>query len=319
MGWSCPASAPSPGRWSGSPSSASTRRSPSAPAPATPVLGICLGFQLLFDSSTELGGAQGLGLVAGAVEGLDAAGVKVPHMGWEPVRWERESELSAGIESETPFYFVHGFAPRPADAADVLATAVHGDPLRLRDRAPAALRGPVSPREVERRRPAAAAQLRRHLRGGPRVILLSGDRRARRARRAARAGRLRARDRLRRRPARRRRALGRSGCRGSARRRPRRGPRGRPGQHRARGADLRGGLGSGPGRRRAAPGRRRRRRARGGGGPRGPRHRGALRSRPDRGARGGARRPDRRLGRRPRRAGSRSRAGSASRRSAPWI
>jgi len=92
----------------------------------TPMLGICLGFQLLFDSSTELGGAEGLGLVAGMVEGLDAAGAKVPHMGWEPVRWERDSELSAGIESETPFYFLHGFAPRPADSADVLATAVHG-------------------------------------------------------------------------------------------------------------------------------------------------------------------------------------------------
>ncbi len=91
-----------------------------------PVLGICLGFQLLFDSSTELGGSQGLGLVPGAVEGLDASAVKVPHIGWEPVRWERESELASGIADGTPFYFVHSFAPRPAETGDLLGSAEHG-------------------------------------------------------------------------------------------------------------------------------------------------------------------------------------------------
>jgi glutamine amidotransferase len=92
----------------------------------TPVLGICLGFQLLFDSSTELGGAAGLGLVDGEVRGLDAQGLKVPHIGWEPVSWVRPSALTEGIDEATPFYFVHGFAPRPSQEADVLATAVHG-------------------------------------------------------------------------------------------------------------------------------------------------------------------------------------------------
>jgi glutamine amidotransferase len=93
----------------------------------TPVLGICLGYQLLFDSSTELGGADGLGLIGGPVRSLDAPGLKVPHMGWEPVRWERDSELTDGIESETPFYFVHGFTPVPEDDVDVVGTAVHGE------------------------------------------------------------------------------------------------------------------------------------------------------------------------------------------------
>ncbi len=93
----------------------------------TPVLGICLGFQLIFDSSTELGGAPGLGLVGGEVSGLRAPGLKVPHMGWEPVRWERDSELCDGLADGTPFYFVHGFAPRPRDDADLLATAEHGE------------------------------------------------------------------------------------------------------------------------------------------------------------------------------------------------
>jgi glutamine amidotransferase len=90
-----------------------------------PILGICLGLQLLFDSTTELGGADGLGLLPGEVDGLDADGLKVPHIGWSPVRWERGSRLAEGIESETPFYFVHSFAPRP-EAGDLLGTAVYG-------------------------------------------------------------------------------------------------------------------------------------------------------------------------------------------------
>jgi glutamine amidotransferase len=90
-----------------------------------PILGICLGLQLLFDSTTELGGATGLGLLAGAVDGLDADGLKVPHIGWSPVRWERESRLAEGIETETPFYFVHSFAPR-AQAAELLGSAAYG-------------------------------------------------------------------------------------------------------------------------------------------------------------------------------------------------
>jgi imidazole glycerol-phosphate synthase subunit HisH len=96
-------------------------------AAGTPVLGICLGFQLVFDSSTELGGAEGLELVAGDVSALDAPGLKLPHIGWEPVRWERDSELTAGIASGTPFYFVHGYTPRPADNATVVGTAEHGE------------------------------------------------------------------------------------------------------------------------------------------------------------------------------------------------
>jgi glutamine amidotransferase len=90
-----------------------------------PILGICLGLQLLFDSTTELGGAEGLGLLPGAVDGLDAPGLKVPHIGWSPVRWEKQSRLSEGIESETPFYLVHSFAPK-AESADLLGSAAYG-------------------------------------------------------------------------------------------------------------------------------------------------------------------------------------------------
>jgi len=90
-----------------------------------PILGICLGLQLLFDSTSELGGAAGIGLLPGGVAEFAADGLKVPHIGWSPVRWERDSRLTEGIETETPFYFVHSFAPSP-DGGDLLGSAAYG-------------------------------------------------------------------------------------------------------------------------------------------------------------------------------------------------
>ena len=92
-----------------------------------PVLGVCLGMQLLFDSSTELDGAEGLGLLGGPVGPISANGYKVPHIGWSPVRWERPSKLTEGLGEETPFYFVHSFVPRPEQSSDVLGTAEYGE------------------------------------------------------------------------------------------------------------------------------------------------------------------------------------------------
>jgi glutamine amidotransferase len=92
-----------------------------------PVLGICLGLQLLFERSSENEGAEGLGLVGGTVEPLRAPRLKVPLIGWSPVRWERDSALTEGLGGETPFYFVHSFAPRPAVPAEVLGTAEYGE------------------------------------------------------------------------------------------------------------------------------------------------------------------------------------------------
>lgn len=90
-----------------------------------PILGICLGLQLLFDSTTELAGADGLGLLSGEVDVLDSPGLKIPHIGWSPVRWEKPSRLVEGIDSETPFYLVHSFAPDP-ESGDLLGTAAYG-------------------------------------------------------------------------------------------------------------------------------------------------------------------------------------------------
>jgi glutamine amidotransferase len=92
-----------------------------------PVLGICLGLQLLFESSTENDGATGLGLLPGPVRELRAAGLKVPHIGWSAVRFERESALTDGLGDEVPFYFVHSFTPEPAEASDLLGTAEYGE------------------------------------------------------------------------------------------------------------------------------------------------------------------------------------------------
>jgi imidazole glycerol-phosphate synthase subunit HisH len=92
----------------------------------TPVLGICLGMQLLFESSVENEGASGLALLDGVVAPIEANGYKVPHIGWSPVHWEHDSELTEGLGEETPFYFVHSFAPRPEANGDVLGTAAYG-------------------------------------------------------------------------------------------------------------------------------------------------------------------------------------------------
>jgi imidazole glycerol-phosphate synthase subunit HisH len=83
--------------------------------------------QLLFESSVENEGASGLALLEGVVAPLEANGYKVPHIGWSPVHWEHDSELTKGLGEETPFYFVHSFAPRPAANGDVLGTAAYGE------------------------------------------------------------------------------------------------------------------------------------------------------------------------------------------------
>jgi len=95
----------------------------------TPVLGICLGLQLAFERSSELGGAEGLGIVPGEVRPLDTAGGRLPHIGWNLVRWEQASPLIQGLPEECAFYHVHSFAPVPDDPHDVLGTSEYGSPF----------------------------------------------------------------------------------------------------------------------------------------------------------------------------------------------
>jgi glutamine amidotransferase len=95
-------------------------------AARVPVIGLCMGMQLLFESTTELGGAEGIGLLEGPVEELDAPGLKVPQIGWNPVDWRRRSVLNEGLPDPCAFYHANSFAPRPARAEDVLGTADYG-------------------------------------------------------------------------------------------------------------------------------------------------------------------------------------------------
>jgi imidazole glycerol phosphate synthase glutamine amidotransferase subunit len=89
-----------------------------------PFLGICLGLQVLFESSEEAPQLRGLSLLPGKVCALPRS-VKLPHMGWNQVSAERESRLLAGIEPRSYFYFAHSYAAPGANRAAV-ATCSHG-------------------------------------------------------------------------------------------------------------------------------------------------------------------------------------------------
>jgi imidazole glycerol-phosphate synthase subunit HisH len=90
-----------------------------------PLLGICLGMQLLFESSTEHEGAAGLGILPGEVTRLQSP--RLPHIGWNLVTFERDSALTEGLGEAAAFYHVHSFACRPADAADIVGSSEYGE------------------------------------------------------------------------------------------------------------------------------------------------------------------------------------------------
>jgi glutamine amidotransferase len=92
-----------------------------------PFLGICLGFQLLFERSEEYD-AETLGLLRGQTERLRDAPT-LPHIGWNSVETKRPHPLFDGIDEGAHFYFVHSYAPVPADPDVVLATTTHGRPF----------------------------------------------------------------------------------------------------------------------------------------------------------------------------------------------
>jgi glutamine amidotransferase len=97
-------------------------------AEGVPVLGVCLGMQLLFEVSYELQRTQGLGLLGGEVTWLQTGGLRVPHIGWNEVRFERESPLTAGLPAEgCAFYHVHSLAPQPSASEDVVGTTEYGE------------------------------------------------------------------------------------------------------------------------------------------------------------------------------------------------
>ncbi|HAR95715.1 MAG TPA: imidazole glycerol phosphate synthase subunit HisH [Deltaproteobacteria bacterium] len=82
-------------------------------------LGICLGMQILFETSEEAPGVAGMGVIKGNVARF-RGGLKVPHMGWNSVQMVKDSEILRGIDDGAYFYFVHSFYPAPIE--DVAAT-----------------------------------------------------------------------------------------------------------------------------------------------------------------------------------------------------
>ncbi len=92
-----------------------------------PFLGICIGYQILFDSSEESPGAPGLGILRGHVRRFPDAGLKVPHMGWNSVHpTQPDAPLWAGMGDAPYFYYVHSYFPVPEDESCIAATSTYG-------------------------------------------------------------------------------------------------------------------------------------------------------------------------------------------------
>ena len=91
-----------------------------------PLLGICLGMQLLYNRGFEFGECKGLGLIAGDVVKIDHPGVKIPHMGWNELTIVGNSPLLNGISNGDQVYFVHSYKAIVHNRQNLLATTDHG-------------------------------------------------------------------------------------------------------------------------------------------------------------------------------------------------
>ncbi len=95
-----------------------------------PCLGVCLGLQLLFDTSSEDGEHTGLGLLPGKVVRFEPRpGLKIPHMGWNTLAVRRPVPLLQGLEPEPSVYFVHSYHAVPEHEADIAAVASYPEPF----------------------------------------------------------------------------------------------------------------------------------------------------------------------------------------------
>jgi glutamine amidotransferase len=91
----------------------------------TPLLGICVGMQLLFDVSEEMGIHEGLGLLPGRVKRFDGNNIKVPHTGWNQIQPQKENPLFQGLEPGSYVYFNHSYYCDPDESEDVLASTTY--------------------------------------------------------------------------------------------------------------------------------------------------------------------------------------------------
>ena len=94
-----------------------------------PFMGICLGMQMLFESSTEYGETKGLGLISGKVDKLpDDHGIKIPHVGWgeiniKKIKWD--GTILDGIKKDSDLYFVHSYVAKPQNKNEILSVTEH--------------------------------------------------------------------------------------------------------------------------------------------------------------------------------------------------
>ena len=99
-------------------------------ATGTPFLGICLGLQLLFRSSDESPGVEGIGLLDGAMVSIPPKeGYKIPHMGWNSIEIKEGARLFRGIENQSYVYFVHSYYLKADHPEDVAATTDYIVPI----------------------------------------------------------------------------------------------------------------------------------------------------------------------------------------------
>lgn len=93
----------------------------------TPFLGICLGLQLLFESSEETPGVEGLGILKGKIVRIpEGEGIKVPHIGWNSLHFPKKGKLFAGLPEEAYVYFVHSYYLKAEDEEIVVAATEYG-------------------------------------------------------------------------------------------------------------------------------------------------------------------------------------------------
>ena len=99
---------------------------PGLVADGRPLLGVCLGMQLLADGSSEHGEHAGLGLIPGRVDRLEVAPLRIPHVGWNQIAIRRRSKLLEGLPEDPTFYFVHSYEFCPAEQQTITATTDYG-------------------------------------------------------------------------------------------------------------------------------------------------------------------------------------------------
>lgn len=92
------------------------------------LLGICVGLQILFESSEESPEVKGLGIFKGKVKKISAKNLKIPHMGWNSINFN-ESKLFAGLKDNPCFYFVHSYHATPFDKNLITATTDYGEKI----------------------------------------------------------------------------------------------------------------------------------------------------------------------------------------------